>query len=108
MIKLTRVKREAWPDSSRDWSRKDGRDILRPMETETVFVAPRDVIAVQPTRIRTGWDPDRIERPCRNVGKEQPWWIDEGGAIVHVRQVGKWTVTETPGEVRFDVERALS
>jgi len=111
MIELTRVKQEAWPDTNMDgWnsrrtgSWRDGREILRPMETEKVYVNPTDVIAVQPVTIRVDWDEDHMERPCRNVGKKQPWWVDEEGSLVHIRQVGKWTVLEFPEIVRGKVE----
>jgi len=111
MIKLMRVKNTAWADTmKRDWLSGvlDARHILRPMQVEAVYMNPTDVIAVQPATIRVGWDEMNMERPCRSVGEDQPWWIDKLGSLVHVRQVGKWTVLETPCIVQDMIHEALS
>ena len=110
MVRLTKVTREAWPDvydGTSGWTRgATALEILRPIETETVYVNPDDVILVEPKVILVGWDEERVPRDCRNVGREQPWWTWGEGSAVHVRQAGKMTVTEAPEEVHWNVQRA--
>jgi len=109
LIKLNKVVQQAHPDVNHPgWGGgMDARFILKDMIVEEVFVSASDVIFVEPTKIRVGWDVDAMPNPCRSVSSDQPWWNIQEGSAVYIAEVGKMVALENLLEVKWLVDDAL-